>query len=163
MKFRFVFPLFVLAAAFSLPAFGQAEAILGLLSIAPQVGTLANPDSADAGRGILTLAAPVQNPADEEKFVNDVKTVAHELGYQVAAVGTPGGKLSVLLTRQSTNIGAALFGKDWRILANLSLQDDKRTVEITAGLTGNDVQASGTAQDTVDKLKTGLEKVAAAK
>ncbi len=161
MKFRLVLSLIVLAAVFPGPAFGQVEAVLGVLSIAPRAGTLASPESADAGRSVITLAAPVQSLADEEKFVSDIKTVARELGYQVAAVGTPGGKLSVLLTKQSTNIGAALFGKDWRIRANLSLQDDKRTVEITAGLAGNDPQASGTAQETVDKLKSGLEKVAA--
>ena len=77
------------------------------------------------------------------------------------AVGTPGGKLSVLLVRQSSNIGAAVIGKDWRVRANLSLQDDGRTIEITTGLTGNDVKNSGTAQDAVDKIKAELEKVTA--
>ncbi len=155
MKTKFL-PLLVLVVALHPgPAFSQVEALLNFLSVVPHVGSLVNPNSVDASRGILVLTTPAKN------FVGDVKTVAHELGYQVEAVGTPGGKLSVLLVRQSSNIGAAVIGKDWRVRANLSLQDDGRTIEITTGLTGNDVKNSGTAQDAVDKIKAELEKVTA--
>lgn len=57
MKFRLVLSLIVLAAVFPGPAFGQVEAVLGVLSIAPRAGTLASPESADAGRSVITLAA----------------------------------------------------------------------------------------------------------
>ncbi|MBU6388441.1 hypothetical protein KGQ72_01010 [Patescibacteria group bacterium] len=141
----------VLALSLPLVARGQGlEALFSIFSLAPNVGSLANPDSVDAGRAILTLPSP---PKD---FVSDVKTVAKDLGYQVAAAGTPGGELSVLLVKQSASIGNAFLGKDWQLRVNLSLKPDGRTVEITSGLKGNDVKNSGTAQEAVDTIKAKM-------
>lgn len=139
--------LFLLVPCVSLPVLSGCMAA-SLASLAPNIGSLADADSMDAGEATLQLSTTPKH------FVNDASTVAHELGYQLASAENQDGARGIVVYKQLTNWGAALIGKDWRTVATIELQKDGHTVIIETQIKGNNHRADpGTGKKAAEEIK----------
>lgn len=149
---KLTYPL-LLVAALVLPNLSGCVAV-GLASLAPNIGGLADTVSTDSDMSMVHLAAPTTG----DVFVERSKTIAARLGYQVAGVNGHGAtERGVLLTKQSADLAGAFIGRDWQYTVALNLEENGRAIQVLAKTSGNNHMADpGTAKKVTETFKDEL-------
>ncbi|MDO8566622.1 MAG: hypothetical protein Q7R58_00525 [bacterium] len=145
-------PMLFAALIFCLGLEGCAA--LGVASLAPELGALADLPSSDSDLFVVQLAAPMTG----ESFVENAKEIARRLEYQVVAVrGNGVTERAVVLTKENRSYAETFIGRDWRYTVILGLEEDGRTVQVNAKTWGNNHRGDpGTARKVVDEFKGSL-------
>ena len=137
---------------------GMLIAVCGALTLSgcalgPSVGQLMDMPASDSD--LATIQVPHTSGT---AFVNNVKDIAHQLGYEIHAMDGKGEtERQVLLHKQSTDMVGAFIGRDWQESVLITMEADGRTVQVTAKIVGNNHKADpGTAKKVVEEFKAHL-------
>ena len=132
-------------------------AAIGVASLAPELGALADLPSSDSDLSSVQLATPMTGDA----FVEGMKTIAGRHAYQVAGVNGKGTtERVVVLVKEGESYAETFIGRSWRYIVALGLEGDGRTIQVQAKTWGNNHRGDpGTAKKVVDEFKASMEQL----
>ncbi|HCR52736.1 TPA: hypothetical protein DIV48_03800 [Candidatus Kaiserbacteria bacterium] len=160
-KLKGIFGVLCAAIFLGLEGCVAAPFLIGAGAATPNIGEMVDRASTDSDISFVELVATTTADA----FVENTKATAVRLGYRVEKVDGQGPLVrGVLVAKQSTNIGEAFIGRDWKYQIAVNLDADGKTVKFQATTEGNNHKADpGTAKAIIEEFRRGLQERYASK